>query len=202
MKTTVKDSGAESHAGLQSLRNVSSPTTSLLMSLQQFSKNEGVVGKLLQTKPKYGLLVQVGVRYLQIWGGCYTPTQCLERNSSPIMVEALARVAFMDHTVDDFKLKSRLVCCDQAPSNVKAEQALQISRQGWCSCVLPYGVHITSACFQKTFDLLSKFLSGLLHTSCLALRNGPSMLQFRASVRLQIRQKFSLVLGPVPAEAQ
>ena len=84
MKTTVKDSGSAGNPGCDSLQTLSSPTSSLLTSLRRLSKNQGVVGKLLQTKPKYGFLLQVGGRYVQIWGGCYTPIQCLERNSSPV----------------------------------------------------------------------------------------------------------------------
>ena len=198
MKTTIKDSASTS---LQPTNAPTSATASLLRTLIRQVKGDAVIGKLLQTKPKYSLLLQIGSAYMQLCGGCYTPIQCIERNSSQIMLEALSRVSYITYDIEQFKCKTRIVCCDQAPSNLRAEQSL-IEERGptWASCVLPCAVHITSACFQKTFDLIPKFISGLLHTS-LALRNGASMLQFRTCVRHQVRKRFCFVLGPLHEDA-
>eukprot|EP00971_Amphidinium_carterae_P350753 6491724-Amphidinium_carterae.2 len=199
MQSTVRDSGTYS-TGLSD--DVSSSIVAMLQALQSQAPKEAILAKIFQVRPKYGMLLKFQGICVQLNGSHVAPLQALESTSGEIVLEALQRQSHVSFEADSFQSKSRVICSDQAGSNIRAEKGIQALRgDTWSTCWVPCAAHRVAACFKKTFDaLLPGTISGLVNAT-LSLQAGIAMMQFRQCVKAEIERRLVLLHAPLDADA-
>ena len=162
---------------------------------------DGAVLKFLQSRQRFGMLLQSSIGLIKLFGTFNVPLQILERTTAGVIKQALVENAAVSPWANRFQCKVRASCTDRAPENYLAEQAIVQEREGeWLYCHTDCEVHKTATCFQKTFAaLLPDQISGLLHLS-LSLQKGSSLTLFRQALRTVIRTRLVILQGaPSPA---
>eukprot|EP00971_Amphidinium_carterae_P351320 6492050-Amphidinium_carterae.2 len=194
MVTTVR----VKQQNMQAMDDISVETAALLRTLQTNMKTETVLTKVFQLQADFGMLLVLDSKYIFLSGTTIAPLQALQRTTAEVMLEAIQRQSFISRAVEQFKTKTRSVCCDAYAANFKAERCLaELRSNQWQSTLLTCGVHVTSRCLKRCLEsLLPSHVKGLLHTS-LALRNGVALTQFRECLRQQLRSKLQLSAGPI-----
>ena len=184
------------------LEDLPQSTSTWIQALQQSSKSVPAIGKFLQVNSSFGLMLQIGNRFIEIHGLCIRPLQALERNTGEVMLEALTRQSKASQVVERFRCLGRVVCCDQAGYNTRAEKALHKLRGGkWLSGQLHCSVHVTATIFTKTFEaLVPALVKGVMHAG-LCLGAGAAMSQFRICVATQVRQRLVITTSPLAESA-
>eukprot|EP00971_Amphidinium_carterae_P147821 2930043-Amphidinium_carterae.5 len=157
--------------------------------------------KVLQCKQMYALVFRSPSGVCSIYGEVPTPLAALEKNSAPVLAEALSRLCASSSQSESFRMKTRMSSMDKAAANVACESAFTSCRNGWTSLQSFCEVHITARAFRKCFDqLMGDDISGIIHIA-LALRSGAAMINFRKCLVEEIRAKLKLYFGPVPSDA-
>ena len=186
------------------------PSFATLMS--QFFTQTSAMCKLFATDNKFAILLKsqpgpeegdsVDPEYLVVQGPSLTHLQCLERATGGTLMQGLLENLSVSDHVAGIPFKVRSTCIDEAGSNKVAEAAL-LSSLGptWHGLHFPCNVHKVARTLQKTMDLVSEHIAGLLHFA-LALETSTAMSQFRQAL-LQVISSRTLVIrhGTPPAEA-
>ena len=161
LKTTLAE-GASEFAGMMD-ENIDEQTKAWLQTAMAPSKHEATIGKVLQLHYGYGILLQIGSKFIQVEGCNFIPLQALEANTGECIASVLAQQNYSTSASEAFKQCSRVVVCDKAPGNHRAEEAMKAWRGcHWSSHVVACQVHITALVFQKTFEpLVGQTIKGL-----------------------------------------
>eukprot|EP00971_Amphidinium_carterae_P159881 3169728-Amphidinium_carterae.2 len=127
-----------------------------------------------------------------------TESVSTKRTFAEVMLEAIQMQSCISAVVEQFRTKTRSVCCDAYAANLKAERCLaELRSNQWTNTLINCGVHVTSRCLKRCLEsLLPSHVKGLLPTS-LALRNGVALTQFRECLRQQLRSKLQLSASPI-----
>eukprot|EP00971_Amphidinium_carterae_P339802 6477794-Amphidinium_carterae.1 len=102
--------------------HVDDATLALLHFLRKKTPKEAVTAKILQVRPKYGMLLKLLGTHVHLHGTPFAPLQVLEANTGEVALEALQRQAQVSFDIEQFQHTSRVVCCDQAGANTRAEK--------------------------------------------------------------------------------
>ena len=159
------------------------------------------VCKVLQTQSHYGLLVQVGSRFLLIQGSQGTWLQVLDSTSGEVILKALKQSRFLTTQVEACPLKVRLACTDSHKATRKAEEMLVDDQAGWLGLHLFCEAHYAAICLRHTLSLVSATTSGMVHLR-LALRGSSgNIATFRKCLAAIIHQKLRILHGKPSASA-
>ena len=162
---------------------------------------EIVITKVLQSKSRYGLMLNTVQGLVGLVGQSFSPLQSMSKGNHLVLKECLARVCAVSHAAESFQHKLRSVCSDQAGCNRLGEEGLLQDRPCWHGTHLPCDVHCLAACHQKSFDsLLPKDVAGMLHTA-LSLRFWNSWSLFRSSLQVEVESRLQILPGHCAAEA-
>ena len=158
-------------------------------SLDDAVRSQGVSLKFLQTRQKYGMLLQCQSGLLAVFGNANAPLQIVERTTAQVLKQTLLQNSSMSVWANQFPVKVRASCTDKAPENSLAERGLLAERdEGWLYCHSDCEVHLTSTCVKKTYQsLLPDQISGLIRTA-LSLQKGGTLTLFRQALKSVIRR--------------
>eukprot|EP00971_Amphidinium_carterae_P348167 6490358-Amphidinium_carterae.2 len=149
-------------------------------------RGQSVIAKVLQTNSSWGFLVRYVDGLLAVKGQFFSPLQSMDRASGKNLAACLSQMSGVSFAADNFSLKVRSTCSDQAAYNILGESLMAQSRRGWCSAQWPCDVHAVAAIHKKCFeDLFSPHVCGLLHAA-LGLRVAHSWATFKEALTLEV----------------
>eukprot|EP00971_Amphidinium_carterae_P305381 6068725-Amphidinium_carterae.1 len=81
-------------------------------------KTEIVLTKVFQLQADFGMVLLLGSKYIFFLSGTtIAPLQALKRKIAEGMLEAIQRQSFTAGDVEQFRTKTRSVCCDAYAAN-------------------------------------------------------------------------------------
>ena len=172
-------------------------------SLPDFTKNQTIIAKVLQTRSSFACLVSTSQGLMGLIGDCYHPLQSMSQTTGEVLQECLAKMSCVSPEADRFRLKLRTVCSDKAGYNRRGEELLAAERgPDWSSTLCPCDIHALAACHNKTFDqLFGPDITGLLQWA-LSLRFAHTLETFRTALSQEIQERLVIVVGQLSPEAR
>eukprot|EP00971_Amphidinium_carterae_P108689 2152041-Amphidinium_carterae.2 len=199
MTSTLRQHSSTPSVASSIIKEQTSTQTSTWLESLGKAKLEKSVTKIMQVNGKTAMLVQVGCQHICFFSDHICHLSALESTSTGVVQESVLRHSFYSDAVQKFKIKSRIVACDSAASNLKSERSIAGLRSsaGWSSGVYPCDVHCISRSHTKTFEsLMGDTISSITHFS-LSLSLGSSMQQLREVMREEISSRLSILEGEV-----
>ena len=166
-------------------------------------KNDPVVSKLLQSRSRYGIIIETDPhKYVLVLGDTLTHPQSMGRANASCLVACLIRAGTLPLASRRFHVQCRASTSDKAGYNLLAEHILQEQRgAACCSFKLSCDAHSLATCVGKTLgSLCGGDVQGLLR-SALSLQVGTYMCTFRTALAQVVKSKLIFCKGTLPREA-
>jgi hypothetical protein len=164
--------------------------------------SDSVLCKLLQSHQMWATMLRVNGHLLVVTGHIGNHIQVLDRNTGECLLKALTSTNACTGYNEKAHFKVRMTSSDAASSNTRGEQGLVRERSAsWAALHFNCEAHVAATVHKRTFCLLGKVPSFMLHVS-LALRDGSGHINtFRDILRTIVFAKLRILRGRPPSSA-
>ena len=178
----------------------------------RFFSQGSPIAKLFATETHYGMLLKLqhpatvdsgaDTQYVYFSGSALTCLQVVDSTAGSTLAQALTANASLSQASQRFRMKVRVATTDEHGGNLGAEKLVgNLLGDTWATLHHPCNVHCVARSFEKTFDLISTHIQGLIHFS-LSLSVGSSMAKFRSCLAAIITERLSIRIGYPSAEME
>ena len=158
--------------------------------------SDSVLCKMLQSHQTWATMLRVNGHLLVVTGHIGNHIQVLDRNTGECLLKALTSTNASTEYNEKARMKVRMTTSDAASSNTRGEQALVRQRSpSWAALHFFCEAHVSATVHKRTFSLLGKVPSFMLHVS-LSLRDGSGHINtFRDILRTMILARLRILRG-------